>query len=72
MLCVCVFTDAEPRLVRVQSPGPEATLPDDFGVEWKKERDEQVNKDEETRAERKKVCQLSLCGSLPSMFVWCK
>ena len=44
--------------MRVQSPGPEITLPDEFGVEWKKEKDLQASKDEETRAERRKVCQL--------------
>ena len=45
----------ESRLARVQSPGPELTLPDEFGLDWKLEKVEQEMKDEETRADRKMV-----------------
>ena len=39
----------------LQSPGPELTLPDEFGVDWKREKVEQEMNDEEIREDRKKV-----------------
>ncbi len=67
-------TDNEPRLVRVSSPGPELTLPDEFGAEWKNEKDLQATKEEETRTERRKVCLLcthSVCDWLASILMYC-
>ena len=57
-------TEAAGGAPRVQSPlVPPDALPDEFGVQWKLDGDEQTRREEADRAERRRVYYTTVCLS---------